>query len=77
MWDISTNTSLFEMRFAGFVSVRIAKLSPSNRYAALLMLARNAQNYLLFVDLRSRTVSALHCFPSPFPFNDLCFVYGQ
>jgi hypothetical protein len=77
LWDISTNTSLFEVRFAGFVSVRIAKLSPSNNHAALLMLARSAQQYLLFVDLRSRVVLALHCFPTPFPFNDICFVNGQ
>lgn len=76
-WDISTNTSLFDIKLNGFITVNLVKLSFSNKHSAVLATAKNGHQYLLFMDLISKVVLAVHHFHKNTRINDLCFVLGQ
>lgn len=77
VWDISTNTYIYEIRFHQAVTIPIIKVSTSNRYAVLLVVDRLAQYSLLFIELATRHVLASHRFYEPLELNDLAFVLEE
>ncbi len=76
-WDISTNTSLFDIKLNTFIMVNLVKLSFSNKHSIVLATTKNSHQYLLFMDLMNKAVLAVHHFHQPVQINDLCFVHGQ
>ena len=56
IWNISTNTYLFQIPLPGFVSVSIIKLSLSTRHAAVIAMTPKATKSLLFIDLHHKQI---------------------
>ena len=73
-WDISTNSPLYQISLPGFVSVQLLKISPTERAATAIVMTRSGQKYLLFVDLNSKKVKAVHHFYKPILINDMSFL---